>query len=436
MLGAIRLLLSRRSLLLVVVLTLIGDAAAARTAAAGNNTRAIHRPLPTTNAVVNIAVVWWEYSGNWASIPSANCEQRWVHLLSEGLRERISRTLSPRIGHGLRFLGGCAFSQFPLELMRIARLANPRLPMYLITERKLLERNPFYAASLSRMRFRVRLRERIRARPNSRALRYEADHENATLHPPQNHPSVMLSRFCEIADVAADEGLARLLILDADAGVFGDVGHAFARFPEEVVAPCAACSQDALWSVAALQAYCDGLVGFWRQPPATIARLFRKHHVDSTFNDMDFLAMFVAKRSATSRLLSEKRPSASNRVPSAWLPALTLLHTPGEAKDAGTQSAKASQEAACQRALARLSFANATARGAPSAIAAPTLGDGRATPVPMIHFQGPCKEAVHQLYSEHYAAAFARSKWALTADETRRHQSWWNAWLPSYDWRR
>ena len=35
----------------------------------------------------------------------------------------------------------------------------------------------------------------------------------------------MLSRFCEIADLARAEGLRRLLILDADAGLFSDVSR-------------------------------------------------------------------------------------------------------------------------------------------------------------------------------------------------------------------
>lgn len=162
--------------------------------------------------------------------------------------------------------------------------------------------------------------------------------------------------------------------------------------------------------------------------------------MDNSFNDMDYLAMFVASQSVSSRMLAQERPSASNPVPAVWLPASTLLHTRGWDRHGTIRQKSIHDQTVCSLALDQLSFTgqpNATLQGLP-VFSAPSLREnGSRQLVPMIHFQGTCKSAVvHQLYMEHYASAFAQSPWALTADEQRRHQSWWNALLPSYDWRR
>ena len=406
-----------------------------------------------------LAVVWWEYAaGLYRPWPSPNCEGRDTHLLRATQRARLSKLLAPNGGHGLRFLGSCAFHQHALDLKRISRLLNPSLRFHLVSDEPLVNGNAYYAAALRQMNVSVHFRRALRTRHRkgntpSRATRYEELHRNETLHPPQRHQAEMLSRFCEIADLAADEGLKRVLILDADAGLFADARRAFRPFLDvDVVAPCSTCSQDTLWSVRALDRFCDGLVGFWHQSPAVINRLFRKFGVSNKFNDMDYLSMFVASREfddtlappaaaveiasraaaappLSHRLLAIGKPSSHNPSPLAWLPGITLDRLALKEDPSG-----ASSNTRCQRALDRISFSTKSTRKVPLA----TLREDGAA-VPIIHFQGVCKEeVVHaQVYEKVYASTFAQSHWALTPHELRHHQSWWNALLPRYyDWRR
>mmetsp|Transcript_42056 Transcript_42056/g.110747 ORF Transcript_42056/g.110747 Transcript_42056/m.110747 type:complete len:427 (-) Transcript_42056:300-1580(-) len=398
----------------------------------------------------DIKVVWWEYDGG-SYVPrlSANCEQRWTHLLPSHIRARVSHTLAPKRGHGLRYLGSCAYNQFPVNLMRISRLLNPSASFYLVTDRRLVVHNAYYASVLQNLSIHVRFRDQLRSRPGSRAARYEEDHRNVSLHSPQHHPPEMLSRFCEVADLARDEGFHRLLILDSDSGLFANVERAFMPYREDVVTPCDMCSQNTLWTTTALQRYCDGLVTFWRQDPKTIKRLFKTFRVQDGFNDMDYLAMFIAQsraRSApkrncsvelSSRVLAHTTPSRYNPVPSAWLPGLGLRQFAQN---------KLGKNATCQSALELLSFTDPvtvvpplslTKQPLPSAqlLGARLREEGAA--VPIIHFQGPCKdEMVHSVFHQHFADVFAKSRWALTRHATQEHQSWWNTWIPTYDWRR
>lgn len=400
----------------------------------------------------DIKVVWWEYDGG-SYVPrlSANCEQRWAHAFPSSIRARLAHILAPKGGHGLRFLGSCAYNQFPVNLMRISRLSNPKASFYLVTDRHLVVQNAYYASVLRNLSIHIRFRDELRSRPSSRAVRYEKDHRNVSLHSLQRHAPEMLSRFCEIADLARDEGFQRLLLLDSDSGLFANIRRAFMPYTEDVVTPCDMCSQNTLWTVSALQRYCDGLVTFWRQDPGAIRRLFKKFNVKDRFNDMDYLAMFIARSQAessahkncsdelSSRVLAHTEPSKDNPVPSAWLPGLGL-------RQFGQN--KLGADATCQSALELLSFTDPVTNGTPthphkeaslgahsSLVAARLREEGAA--VPIIHFQGPCKdEAVHSVFNEHFANVFAKGRWALTRQATRGYESWWNAWVPAYDWRR
>ena len=263
--------------------------------------------------------------------------------------------------------------------------------------------------------------------------------------------------------------------------MFAELRRAFAPFPEDVVAPCAQCSQDTLWSVAALERFCDGLVQFWLQDPRAISQLFSRFRVDrNSFNDMNFLDIFVHGPSERprSRLLAHARPSAHYPRPRVWLPATSLLALARQSQGANatcdthrhtqcTLPTPCSQVCPlahpadccvhrvwhrCESALRLISFTGGRGAGrstsresshgrghalhpSPS-LARPRLPAPGGQAIPLIHFQGGCKESlVHRLYLERYAADFAASRWALRPEATRRHQSWWNAWAwPKYDW--
>ncbi|KAG2483136.1 hypothetical protein HYH03_017982 [Edaphochlamys debaryana] len=176
-----------------------------------------------------------------------------------------------------------------LDLLRVSRLFNPTTRFYLLADLGVVEKNAYHQGQLAKLNLQIRNSTGLRG-PGSRAAQYDALHyQNANeLHPPE-----MLSRFCEMADLAKAEGLERILTVDADQGLFTDVYKAFQLYQEDIVTPCYQCSQIVLWSTKALDAYCDGLLTFWRLNETDRQELFTKYRTERDFNDMHFLDIFI-----------------------------------------------------------------------------------------------------------------------------------------------
>jgi hypothetical protein len=184
---------------------------------------------------------------------------------------------------------------FSLDLLRITRLFNPvsQTKFFVLLDEDYLEKEPYYAQQLHRAQVELRPRSQYR-QVGSRALAYEALHVKFGVH----HSAQMESRFCEWADLAKAEGLDRVITIDSDVALYDDVDAIFKAFPEDIVTPCAACSQIVLWNTKALSNYCDGLIEFFLQPSDQLFKMSVKYQLvrcsgGDDFNDMTFLKIYL-----------------------------------------------------------------------------------------------------------------------------------------------
>ena len=271
-----------------------------------------------------IAVIWWEFSqrGTARTLPaSRRCEyQRDVK---------------------------CALQQFQVDIKRMSRLVSPNSSFYLLADRSAID--AYYSNALRELNVRVRYREHYR----ERASKYERMHANTKR---MRHPAEMLSRFCELADLAKRENFSRVLSLDVDVALFDDADSIFSSFVEGVVTPCDTCSQVVLhvWRPTALDQFCDGLLRFW-EDRALVRQLFGNttwvfNRFD--FNDMDFLRIFLynpafrdyhpAFRDESgrggSKGISRRIQTDNERFPLRWLAAHSYVAAIAQGQAAGSST--------------------------------------------------------------------------------------------------
>jgi hypothetical protein len=140
----------------------------------------------------------------------------------------------------------------------MSRLLSPNGSFYLLVDRNVVD--AYYSNALRNLNVHIRYREHYR----ERAAKYER------LHRHMRHPPEMLSRFCELADLAKRESFSRVLSLDADVALLDDVDSLFRDVIEDLVTPCDTCSQVVLWRPSALDRFCDGLLRFWENSIRTL----------------------------------------------------------------------------------------------------------------------------------------------------------------------
>ncbi|KAG2500898.1 hypothetical protein HYH03_001657 [Edaphochlamys debaryana] len=212
---------------------------------------------------------------------------------------------------------------FALDALRISRIFNPRTPIYLLCDKEVMENNTWYRHQLDHIGIKIEHRSSFRSN-TSRAVKYERLQEGAHLE----HVVEMQSRFCEVADFASARSLRRLLVTDADVALFADARAVLGLHGEDVVAPSARSSQLALWSIEALDSFCDALMALMRMRKAERTELFERYNLTGgRYNDMDALSMFIQEQGApwaapalglSTAVLVSEAPAPRNPWPVLW----------------------------------------------------------------------------------------------------------------------
>ena len=112
----------------------------------------------------------------------------------------------------------------------------------------------------------------------------------------QMHPPEMMSRFCEVADFAKQRRWPGVMTLDSDEILFTNVNRRLRAYRQDVVTPCDECSQMVRWRTGALDHYCNSLLAYWNnhtEETRSWLRTFASPYKLTSFNDMQFLAMFL-----------------------------------------------------------------------------------------------------------------------------------------------
>lgn len=213
----------------------------------------------------------------------------------------------------------CFERQFSLDLLRLTRLHNPTLEMYLMLETNYLDAHEYYRASINSLNIHIVPRKQYSGEL-SRSAQYIRAHTDLGYHWQPD----MMSRFCEVSDAVLALGLRRVLVMDSDVGLFTNINDQLKGYKEDVVTPCDWCSQIALYTSSALSNFCDAHIEFLLHEENAALR-------ESTpaFNDMLMLSFFLKehwqRETRTSyNILVEEIPSPRNPHPAVWIAASSV----------------------------------------------------------------------------------------------------------------
>lgn len=220
----------------------------------------------------------------------------------------------------------CNEVMFPLDFLRISKLFNPRANFVMLVDDTLDESpHAYFNTEVAKLHVTLVSRATYRSE-NSRSSVYARLHsENGV-----KHDADMMARFCEWSDLTAEHGFKRVLTIDSDVALFADVNKVYSEFTEDVVTPCASCSQVVLWRPGALSAFCDAHIEYLALKGEVRSRIHERFGDVGRWNDMEMLLAFIYEQRWARQLgftvvtQLDERATQRNPHPVAWIAGLTI----------------------------------------------------------------------------------------------------------------
>ncbi|GFR50042.1 hypothetical protein Agub_g12089, partial [Astrephomene gubernaculifera] len=182
------------------------------------------------------------------------------------------------------------------SLLRVTRHYNPTTKIYVILDREAVVEDAGLLEQLANLQVEVRL--------SAAYMSKNSDMARLRQSVPAQWAGQENYRFCTYAAVASDEGINRLMAIDADMALFSSVADIAAPYTEDIVSACYHTSQFIIINnITALHGLCDWISTYYAQDMATLqayALLIGRTAAQwNTLHDMEWLNLYFLKTNST-----------------------------------------------------------------------------------------------------------------------------------------
>ncbi|KXZ55332.1 hypothetical protein GPECTOR_3g464 [Gonium pectorale] len=328
-----------------------------------------------------------------------------------------------------------------LTLLQVTRLNNPGVRIFVVCDAEVFKGYPELALRLAQLRVDVRVRESYmwKDSPTVRVLRNLPswyNHEDESLY--------ATTRHCALYSEAVRSGVKRIVLMDADVGLFSPVWDFTSPFDEDVVSGCRHTIQFVIIKTWALGNFCAFLANYYHKNETELradARFLGKREDEfNNFHDMEFMSLFLhytPPSVVSRRVLCPEQPD---------MPVCSTTYS----------GCRASSQVQALESFFKVKFNQAEAQGEFTVCSNLSSfheivewgSDSRGLPVPVhrrtgecfpaIHFQGDCKRFIPS-FLDHYKRIVREALTAGPGDggggapgsgrRRRRLASWESAFL-------